>query len=198
VIHALEEAAAGVQVGTAFAFCEESGLRDDIKRSVILTSRSGQLDVRTDPIASPAGFPFKVLDLEGSLSDTSLYKDRQRHCDLGYLRHAYRRPDGTLGWRCPAEPPDAYVCKGGVADDTEGRKCVCNALLANIGLGQMRRGKEAELPLVTCGDDVINIHRFLPNEHASSYTAKDVVRRLLSLVELNRGHAAEVSSTYSH
>jgi nitronate monooxygenase len=182
VVHALASGAAGVQVGTAFAFCDESGLRDDIKRSVICSSRDGELDVLTDPVASPAGFPFKVLAFDGSLSDTQLYQRRQRHCDLGYLRQAYQRPNGTLGWRCPAEPIDRYVRKGGEAEDTVGRKCICNALVANIGLEQVRSSGERERPLITCGDDVRNIHRFLPRTDAFGYTAKDVVRRLLSLV----------------
>lgn len=183
VVRALELEAAGVQVGTAFAFCEESGLRDDIKRSVIQASRAGNLDVFTDPVASPAGFPFKVLGLGGTLSDESLYRERQRHCDLGYLRHAYRQADGSIGWRCPAEQIDSFVRKGGAREATAGRKCICNALLSNIGLGQVRRGAERERPLITCGDDVNNIHHFLPYPAAVSYSAHDVVRHLMAMVE---------------
>jgi nitronate monooxygenase len=186
VVHALDAGATGVQVGTAFAFCEESGLREDIKRSVIRRSRNGELDVFTDPVASPTGFPFKVLDFDGSLSDAQLYQDRQRHCDLGYLRQAYKQPDDSLGWRCPAEPIDSYLRKGGKAEDTVGRKCICNALVANIGLEQVRRSSELEKPLITCGDDVRNIHHFLPRKDASSFSAYDVVRRLMSLVEANQ------------
>ena len=182
VVRALEQGAAGVQVGTAFAFCEESGMRDDIKRKVIEGSRAGVLDVFTDPVASPTGFPFKVLNLADSLSAGSFYQERQRQCDLGYLRHAYRKPDGSIGWRCPAEQVDSFVRKGGSAEDTVGRKCVCNALLANIGLAQERREAEREKPLVTCGDDVKNIIRFLPFDGALSYSARDVVRQLTTLV----------------
>ncbi len=185
VMHALEAGAAGVQVGTAFAFCKESGLRDDIKQDVLRMSRAGVLNVFTDPIASPTGFPFKVLNFDGSLSDTSPYQHRQRHCDLGYLRQAFKQTDGSIGWRCPAEPIDSYVRKGGKAEETMGRKCICNALVANIGLEQCRRGSELEKPLITCGDDVKQIHRFLPDEEATSYSARDVVRRLLSLVDAN-------------
>jgi nitronate monooxygenase len=187
VVHALNAGATGVQVGTAFAFCDESGLREDIKRSVIRMSRNGELDVFTDPVASPTGFPFKVLALNGSLSDSKLYRERQRQCDLGYLRQAHRRPDGSVGWRCPAEPIDLYVRKGGSAEDCGGRKCICNALLSNIGLEQVRPCGEHEKPLITCGDDVRNIGQFLPRDDASGYSAHDVVRRLLSLVEANQG-----------
>jgi nitronate monooxygenase len=174
VVHALEVGAAGVQVGTAFAFCEESGLRDDLKRRALDMSRAGELDVFTDPVASPTGFPFKILSFEDSLSDATSYQHRQRHCDLG--------PDGSLGWRCPAEPIDSYIKKGGKAEDTVGRKCICNALVANVGFAQLRRGGELEKPLITCGDDVSNVHRFLPCEEAAGYSASDVVRRLMSLV----------------
>lgn len=183
VLASLDAGAAGVQVGTAFAFCEESGLRNDLKQQVIRLSREGRLDVFTDPVASPAGFPFKVLSLEGSLSDAEVYQNRQRHCDLGYLRQSYTNADGSLGWRCPAESVDTYVRKGGNQADTEGRKCICNALLANIGLAQVRHGGVAEKVLVTCGDDVKNIHRFLPEKFATRYSAADVVRRLMALVD---------------
>lgn len=184
VVQARELGAAGVQVGTAFAFCDESGIRDDIKRRVVAESRSGNLDVFTDPVASPAGFPFKVLDLKDTLADEGVYLERPRCCDLGYLRHAYEKADGSLGWRCPAEEIDAYMRKGGTSEETVGRKCICNALLSNIGLAQDRRGEEPERPLITCGNDVNSISHFLPDENATSYSAHDVVRRLMSLVEV--------------
>jgi nitronate monooxygenase len=177
---ALEAGAAGVQIGTAFAFCNESGLQDSIKREVIRRSRLGDLDVLTDPVASPAGFPFKVLGLDGTLSDQTLYEERRRCCDLGFLRHPYRKEDGTLGWRCPAEPVDTYLAKGGTVEETVGRKCICNGLFSNIGLAQVNSAGEAELPLITCGNDVNQIHRFLPTEEATSYSASDVIQRLLS------------------
>jgi nitronate monooxygenase len=113
VVEALNRGAAGVQVGTAFAFCAESGLREDIKRRVLAMSRAATVDVFTDPAASPTGFPFKVLQLDGSMSEAAVYYRRKRVCDLGFLRQAYRRPDGKLGWRCPGEPENAYVHKGG-------------------------------------------------------------------------------------
>lgn len=114
VIKALDSGAAGVQVGTAFAFCEESGMRPEIRHEVIQLCKTAQVDVRTDPVASPAGFPFKVLSLLGSLSDSVAYQLRRRTCDLGFLRQAFQQADGTLGWRCPAEPVSVYVNKGGM------------------------------------------------------------------------------------
>jgi nitronate monooxygenase len=182
VAEALAIGAAGVQVGTAFAFCEESGLREDIRREVLDMVRAGTLDVRTEPRVSPAGFPFKVLQLPGSMSDESVCHERTRLCDLGFLRQAYKQADGSLGWRCPAEAIDAYVRKGGDEADTCGRKCVCNGLLANVGLGQVRANDGVELPLVTSGDDVRSILSFLPTLEAQSYSAKDVVAHLLAEV----------------
>lgn len=180
VAMALESGAAGVQVGTAFAFCAESGLRDDIKRRVLTMSRSGAVDVFTDAHASPTGFPFKVLQLDGSLSDSTEYNERERICDLGYLRQAYRRPDGTVGWRCPGEPVQTYLHKGGELSETDGRKCICNALTANVGLAQVRPGGRLELPLVTCGDEATEIAQFASSDEAQSYSALDVIERLLS------------------
>jgi nitronate monooxygenase len=183
LVESLRRGAAGVQVGTAFAFCDESGLRADVKRRVLEMSRRGRVDVRTDPVASPAGFPFKILSLPGSLSEASLYEQRDRVCDLSFLRHAYKRSDGTLGWRCPAEKPAAYVQKGGEEADTTGRKCICNALVANVGLAQVRNEGEVEKPLVTSGDDAHSIADYLPTPDATSYSARDVVEHLLSGVE---------------
>lgn len=180
VVAALEAGAAGVQVGTAFAFCEESGLTQDIKDSVFQICRDGEPDVVTDPVASPTGFPFKVLQLEGSLSDEVVYDERTRVCDLGFLRQGYRTPKGTIGWRCPGEAVSSYLRKGGDLDDTCGRKCLCNALLANVGLGQRRRDGQHERPLVTCGDDLQHIVQFLGTSDATSYSAADVVEFLLS------------------
>lgn len=176
---ALELGATGVQVGTAFAYCEESGLERDTKRRVLELSRQGRAGVFTDPVASPTGFPFKVVDMEGTLSEPDVYENRDRVCDLGYLRTAYPRENGSLGWRCPAEPVDDFIAKGGSREETVGRKCLCNALMANIGLGQTRKSGAREGILLTSGDDVANVARFLP-EGADTYTAADVIDYLLA------------------
>ena len=175
---ALEAGATGIQVGTAFAFCRESGLAPDLKQRGLALSRSGGTDVFTDRLASPTGFPFKVLNLEGTLSQAPIYENRTRICDLGYLTHAYKRSDGSVGYRCPAEPVEDYVQKGGQLADTVGCKCLCNTLFGNIGMGQTLADGAEELPLVTVGDDVANIARFLkPGE--DSYGAADVIQYLL-------------------
>jgi nitronate monooxygenase len=178
VAEALQSGASGVQVGTAFAYAEESGFSADIKTRVIAKSRAGEAEVFTDPVASPTGFPFKVVALEDTMSDENVYEKRERVCDLGYLRTAYAIDDETVGWRCSSEPVKDFVRKGGDENDTVGRKCVCNALLASIDMGQIQKNGEPELPLVTSGDDVKRVARFL-KPGADSYTAADVVDYLL-------------------
>jgi NAD(P)H-dependent flavin oxidoreductase YrpB (nitropropane dioxygenase family) len=110
---ALAEGAAGIQAGTIFAYCEESGFTDAIKAQVIERVLSGNTDVYTDPLASPTGFPFKVVTLPGSLSEAADYAGRKRVCDLGYLREVVRQGDGKLAYRCASEPIDDYLRKGG-------------------------------------------------------------------------------------
>jgi len=148
---ALSMGAAGVQIGTAFALCRESGLTESNRRALRALSASGEARVYTDPLASPTGFPFKVAPLAGTLSDDEVFRRRERVCDLGFLRRVYRREDGRLGYRCPSEPVDEYLRKGGAVEDTAGRKCLCNALLANVGLAQVRADGE-EASLLTVGN----------------------------------------------
>jgi nitronate monooxygenase len=175
---ALQAGAAGIQVGSAFAFCEESGIATDLKQQVLHSCREGNLDVFTDPLASPTGFPLKIARLENSISEPEIYASRERVCDLGYLRQNYRKADGTLGYRCPSEPEDDFVAKGGDRAETHGRKCVCNGLLSTIGIGQLRNDHWIEPALVTAGDDVRNLARFLPAGQ-NTYAAADVIRYLL-------------------
>ena len=182
VAEAISAGATGVQVGTAFAYCEESGLADELKAEVLARSKAKTVEVFTDPLASPTGFPFKVVPVEDTVSQETIYTKRNRVCDLGYLRTPYRIDDNTLGWRCPSEPVADYVRKGGDEEDTMGRKCICNALLASIGLGQIQKDGEPELPIVTSGDDVADIARFL-RDGAESYSAENVVEYLLRDVD---------------
>ncbi len=177
---ALEAGAAGIQVGTAFAFSEESGMRADLKHKLIGQAIAGTGQVFTDPVASPTGFPFKVAQLEGTSSAFNIYQERKRVCDLGYLREPYAPEDGKIAYRCSAEPVENYVMKGGKAEDTVGRKCLCNALMANIGHEQVRKDGSVEPPLITVGDDLNTIAQYLePGQE--SYSATHVVETLLSL-----------------
>lgn len=175
---ALEQGASGIQVGTAFALCEESGLLPDIRHQLIRMALNGESPVSTDPLASPTGFPFKVVELSGSLSEASTYENRRRVCDLGMLRQPYRRADGTLCYRCPAEPVAAYESKDGDPADSLGRKCLCNALIANVGMPQTLSGGTEEPCLVTLGNDLSSIQAFC-TEKQIDFSAADIVHTLL-------------------
>ncbi len=175
---ARRQGATGIQVGTAFAFCLESGLAPEVKRHALERIRAGAAQVETDVRASPTGFPFKVLRLPGTISEPEVFGGRERVCDLGYLRHAYLRADGRVGWRCPGEPAEAFVRKGGQVEELRGRKCVCNALMANIGLGQVRRDGHPEPPLLTSGADTTVVEELL-SARRGDYTARDVLEYLL-------------------
>jgi nitronate monooxygenase len=179
VAEALAHGAAGVQVGTAFEFARESGLDAEFKGTLLAKVIRGDARVFTDPLASPTGFPFKVARLEGTVSESEEYSARPRICDLGFLREAYRKDCGSVGYRCAAEPVTVYVSKGGKQEDTVGRKCVCNGLLANIGLAQVRNGNRVEPPLITAGDDIVSVGQFVKPGRLG-YCAADVVKRLMS------------------
>lgn len=165
--------AAGIQVGSAFALCNESGLREDIKQEMRRQSFSGGLRVLANPVVSPSGFPFQVVQMEGSLSERAVYERRKRDCSVGYLAEAYKTKRGGLGFRCPAEPVAAYVRKGGALGATEGRVCLCNGLAAAAKDGQ-RSDKPDEPFIATLGQEGHFIHDLMPNADAS-YSAGDVI-----------------------
>lgn len=175
---ALSQGAAGIQVGTLFAYSQESGFEAGLKERVLEQAARGAVKVFTDPKASPTGFPFKVAEVEGTLSQPDVYRRRTRVCDLGYLREAYQAPEGKIGFRCASEPVEQYLAKGGDLANTEGRKCLCNALLAAVGQGQVQKNGDPELPLVTSGDDLERIGRFVAR-FGTRYSARDVVAYLL-------------------
>lgn len=176
---ALAAGAAGIQVGTAFALCVESGLIPELRRELLRKALAGTATVFTDPVASPAGFPFKVVRMEGTLSEPEVYQARKRICDLGFLRELYLREDGTIGYRCAAEPEAAFVAKGGKMEEAVGRKCLCNGLVANVGMPQPLANGTVEPCLITLGDDFTEAGRFCA-AGSLDYSAADVVRILLS------------------
>ncbi|MEK7401888.1 MAG: nitronate monooxygenase [Gemmatimonadota bacterium] len=165
--------AAGIQVGTLFAFCEESGLAPQLRQRVLDAVAAGAASVYPDPKAAPTGYPFKIGQLRGEARSM----ERPRLCDIGYLRVPARTGAGKIVYRCPAEPVEDYVRKGGVAADTVGRQCLCNGLIASVGFPQHRADGD-EQPLVTSGDDLLRIPEFLGTRRR--YTATDVISYLLS------------------
>jgi nitronate monooxygenase len=171
---AQDAGAVGVQVGTAFAFCEESGMDQELKENVIQKVIEEDAVVVTDALVSPTGYPFKVVQINESISDPNVYAERIRLCDVGLLRTPYIRKDGQIGYRCPAEPEDHYQKKGGLPEDLEGRGCLCNNLSASAGFPQHRADGYVEPPLVTSGKSLPSLGKyFLPGKR--SYTAKDVI-----------------------
>lgn len=164
--------ACGVQVGTAFACCHESGVTEKIKSEIIHKHRKGVLQVITDFKASPLGYPLKRVKV-----DANSGRDACRACDLGYLRHLYSKKDGSLGYRCPASPRKPFVNKGGTPEEAQGKYCLCNGLLATIGMAQTRRGTQVQ-PLVTWGEDMSFLDPIVGHSK-SSYTADDVIDYLL-------------------
>ena len=143
--------AAGVQVGTAFAFREDpAATRRFRNANLIAQARSwnGGSFYRSPCLST--GFPLSRAPLQGTSSQAAVYEARKAVCDMGYLREPYAMADGSIGYRCAAEPVANYVAKGGKAEETIGRKCLCNALLANVGLAQVRNDGSVEPPLVRC------------------------------------------------
>ncbi len=190
--NALAAGASGIQVGTVFAYCEESGFTTELKDSVLTGVVEGRTTIHTDPRASPTGYPFKLVSVDEVKSQNDT---RNRVCDLGYLRTAARNDAGKMIYRCAAEPVDTYVAKGGDIADTVGRRCLCNGLVANIGNAQLRPDGYVEAPLLTSGDDLLNLNVFLRGR--TRYTAADVVEYLLSLITATAasvGLAGEVSA----
>lgn len=152
--------AVGVQVGTAFAFCSDSGMEDSLRRRAIAAALEGTLNTRTEGRGSPTGFPFKTLDLEGTEGGRPASDRVRQACTHGYLRSAYRNEDGSIGWRCASAPEDRYVAKGGDAADCADRRCLCNGLLATAGHAHAMKAGGVELPLVTSGM-ILDLERFL-------------------------------------
>lgn len=189
---ALRSGASGVQVGTLFAWCDESGIPAELKRHVLQELVLGRVDVFTDPRASPTGYPFKVVRVGGEVTQSD---SRWRTCDLGYLRIPFHRADGRVDYRCPSEPVDDYLAKGGELSDTIGRRCLCNGLIATVGYAQPRGAEGPERPLLTSGDDLDAVRRLLANR--ASYSAADVIDFLLGDVETEATGASSGSAASS-
>ncbi|WP_129629956.1 nitronate monooxygenase [Candidatus Oscillochloris fontis] len=180
--------AVGIQAGSIFALCEESGLRPEYRTALMDALRAGMDDsqlVRTT-LVSPTGFAFKVAQIAGTLSDEEVFAHRPRICDIGLLQQiGLSAPDGsgtrTIFQRCAAGPVAGYVSKRGLARNTEERRCLCNGLLACVGLGQvkpMAGGVFEEPAVVTLGDHLDGVRRLSRNGQMR-YWAHDAVADIL-------------------
>lgn len=185
---AISMGAKGVQVGTAFALAEESGLQAQYRQGILSALKEGVPDqdlVRTTTF-SPTGFSFKVVQLQETLSDQTVYEDRRRICDIGMLQQqglskADENGERMLFQRCPAAPVDNFVNSRGLAHNTTERRCLCNGLLSCVGLGQVKKiqGEYVEEPaIVTLGNQLEGVRR-LSRQGQRPYYVEDVVADIL-------------------
>ncbi len=144
---AQKEGAVGVQAGVLFEFGRESGLNPELRERGIDAIMNGAI-VFKDPRVSASGFPFNVLQVNGTLSERQLYEARTRICALGYLAEPYLDGD-QVRLRCPGEKVEDFVRKGGRIEDTIGRGCLCSSLMAVIDLAS-----PGELSLLTAASDL--------------------------------------------
>jgi NAD(P)H-dependent flavin oxidoreductase YrpB (nitropropane dioxygenase family) len=180
--------AVGIQVGSSFALAEDSGMKPAFRTAILAHFKKGRDDsslVRTT-LFSPTGFSFKVVQLAETLSEQDVYDARPRVCDLGVLQQwGFGKPDDkgerALMHRCPSGPIDSYVSRRGLERATEQRRCLCNGLLATVGLGQVRRdpgGVREEPAIVTLGSHLDGARR-LSRQGQAPYWAHDVVADIL-------------------
>lgn len=176
---ALRCGATGVVVSTPFYYCAESELDTDVKERVVrgIGEAPARLDVTF--LSSPTGFSVPVVPLEGTAAHPAGFAARTRFCDVGFLRQLYLKPDGGMGYRCPGEPLPGYVEKGGDARQAVQQHCLCNAVLASLGLGQRRLEEALERPLAPAGEELEALAQFVAPGR-NQFEAADVVATLLA------------------
>jgi NAD(P)H-dependent flavin oxidoreductase YrpB (nitropropane dioxygenase family) len=177
-----------VQTGSVFALAEESGMQPAYRSAILHELRNGTDDallVRTT-LFSPTGFAFKVVQLKATLAEQEVFEHRRRICDIGLLQQIGLSTPSDSGarhlfQRCAAAPIEGYIHKRGLKRNTEERRCLCNGLLACVGLGQVKElhGERLEEPaIVTLGDHLEGVRR-LSRQGQTHYWAKDVVADIL-------------------
>jgi nitronate monooxygenase len=172
---AISLGASGIQAGSIFALARESGMDSVIRQEILKKGFQKTLKVKTDMKISPTGFPFKLVDLSESTSDESVHESRLRVCDLCVLVSLYKKIDGSIGYRCPSEPVENFIRKGGKVEDTENRGCICNGLITTAGL--RFKDENYEPAVVTLGDDVEFLQHLMKNEN-DSYSATQAITYL--------------------
>jgi nitronate monooxygenase len=173
---ALGLGATGIQLGSLFAFCNESGMKKEVKTEVLNSLLTDTFKSITDFKASPTGYPFKLASINNKIYEEEIHLHRERICDLGLLRTPFVNEAGNVGFKCPSEPEKVYVKKGGTIEETVGRKCLCNGLMAAIGLDQPRKDYH-EPSLVTAGEDITPLKIILKDK--KTYSAQDVIDYVL-------------------
>lgn len=173
------QGATGIQVSSIFALSNQSYIHPQLRDYIRKEAYNGRLSVFNNPYASPTGFPFKVVQAPNTLGDVNVYTRRQRICDMGGLLQPYLQNDGSIGYRCPAEPISAYCKKGGKKEDTTHKMCLCNGLLSTVGQGQRLKNGLVEPPVVTLGQDLSFLRQVMKNED-DGYSIEQAIQYLLS------------------
>ena len=168
--------ASGIQVGSIFALCEESGMNSEIRKKIRQLGFEDKLIIRGDERISPSGYSFKVVEMEGTLSQRSVYESRVRICNHGGFFIPFERSDGLIGYRCPAEPINVFKLKFGDIKDTVGRACFCNGLLVTCALGN-----PGEPPIITLGNDFSFLKKLMKHRD-DTYIAEDAMKYLTAVV----------------
>ena len=174
--------AAGIRVESLASLSSDSDLVPELRARLLGLLRAGDLEVRADHRVSPTGTPFTVAQVPGTLSEPELAAARPRLCDLGYLRTPFLNERGSVGYRCSAEPEHVAERKGVAAAEISGRGCLCNSLVAAIGLAQVRADGYVEQPLVTLGLDLDGAHR-LVEVYPDGWTAAQAVAWLVAGID---------------
>ncbi|CAB4708127.1 unannotated protein [freshwater metagenome] len=171
--------ASGVQAGSIFALSLDSGITKELREKTLARISEKSLKIVTDPLGSPTSFPFKYAELDNTIADEMEFHTRVKLCDLGYLRTLVEKPDHRIVYRCAGEPDKTFRFKGGAEGATAEKKCLCNALLANVGMPQIRIDGYEELPLLTLGSDLTGEEEML-KLYPDGWGADDAVRYLLA------------------
>ena len=176
---AMEMGATGIQVGTIAALSGQSGMAPKFRTEVLKLLKQNKLKIE-NTMVSPAGFPFKVAQVPGTISDKTVYENRKRVCDICLLQATYVLPNGSLGYRCPGESVKDFARKGGRAQNTKGRVCLCNALFAAAGFPQVHFGGYVEPPIITLGEDTASARQLLSELSGGqeTYTISKAIRYL--------------------
>lgn len=133
----------GIQVGSRFALCSDSGMSPKFRHQIIENNVAGITEILTCYDDSPTGFPIKRVSLPGTLSNPEVYAARERTCKHGYLRQTPPHENDGIQKEvlvCPAMPLAQFMALN--PDKTkeqceaicEGKICLCESLLATIGL----------------------------------------------------------------
>ena len=148
--------ARGIQVGTLFALSADSGFRPTSASGCVRSLVDGTLATRTDALASPTGFPFKVAPARRARCRTSGCATTAPRCATSATcaRRSARRT-ASVDYRCPAEPDHMFERKGGEHRRRSPAAPACATRSSRASASRRcARTAEPELPLVTLGDDL--------------------------------------------